>query len=143
MLREPLRDYLQGDATLLGLLTGGVYPDPTTQQSVLSAEGMPGAFDNFGDVLPVALVLDDSVIPDVGRGAQVLGRVLVWQQRGRDKIDAVNLRVYALLHNYRLVTAMGIIYQVRFAGFGPQVRDQGLRDAEHGWSRWQAVRQLA
>lgn len=143
MLREPLRDVLNADATLAGLLPGGVYPDPATQQSVLSKEGMPSAFDDFGNVRPVALVLDDSVIPSVGKAGQVLARVLVWQQTGRDKIDAVNLRVYALLHNQRIVTATGVIYQLRFAGFGPQVRDQGLRDAEQGWSRWQAVRQLA
>lgn len=142
MLREPVRDYLVGDPTLVGLLTGGIYPD-TGRQSLLSRELMPSAFDSFGDLLPVALVVDDSVVPSVGRGGQALCRVLVWQQRGRDKIDAVNLRVYALLHTERLTTATGEIYQFRYAGFGPQARDQGLRDAELGWSRWQAVRQLA
>lgn len=143
MLREPLRDYLLADATLAALLPGGVYPDPQGQQSVLSLEGMRAAFDEYENVKPVALVLDDSVLPSVGAAGQVLARVLVWQQTGRDKIDAVNLRVYALLHRQRLVTATGVIYQLWFAGFGPQVRDQGLGDAEQGWSRWQAVRQLA
>lgn len=146
MIREPVRAYLAADAALMATLVGGLYPEATgatAGQGELTREGTPAAFDEFGDVKVAGLVVEDATIPfGPPHGTQALFRVLVYQRRGRDGIDAANRRVFALLNRRRLDVGYGFIYEIRFAGFGPQARDQALRDAELGWSRWQAVQTL-
>jgi hypothetical protein len=147
-LRAGVRAFLAADGALMALLPGGLYPDPTLtppDQTELTRQGMPGAFDEFGAVKVAALVVEDATgaRTDHRDGADTYLRLFVWQQVGRDQIEAVQARVYVLLRQARPLID-GHYCNFRFAGFGPATtRDQSLGDAQLGWSRWQVTRVLA
>lgn len=141
MLRTAVRDLLNDDGTLTALLTGGIYPTADSQASILTKQDHPAAFDSYGKVLPTALVQDDGVFPFPGtdRTVSALVRVLFWQQDGRDSLEAALRRTFDLLNGARVALSAGWVYQFAFAGESPTLRDPALGEAEHGWSRWQAV----
>jgi hypothetical protein len=139
---------LHDDGPLLALLPGGLYPDPAltpADQTELTRLGTPAAFDDFGAVKVSALVVEDATGARVDHrdGADTYLRLFVWQQVGRDQIEAVQARTFALLRQARPLID-GHYCNFRFAGFGPATtRDQSLGDAQLGWSRWQVTRVLA
>lgn len=147
-LRAGVRAFLAADGALMALLPGGLYPDPTLtppDQTELTRQGMPGAFDEFGAVKVSALVVADSTVPrqDNRESGDTFLRLFIWQQVGRDQIEAVQARSYALLRAARPLID-GRYCNFRFAGFAPSTaRDQSLGDAQLGWSRWQVTRVLA
>lgn len=139
-LRAAVRAVLAGDATYAALLPGGIYPTSGADQTELSKDQTPAAYDSWGAVLASALVAEDSTIPDVRPGAMSFLRVWKWQQSGRTAIEAANAREVALLDNQR-VTEGATVYLLRWAGFsGSGLKDQALGDASLGWSRWQVAR---
>lgn len=142
MLRKEIAALLRSNAALVGALPGGIYPLADTDADYLSRDTYPAAFDDFGEVLPTALVRDSGGFPQgpaPARGSSQVVDILLWQQRGRDAIDAAS-RVLRVLVTGGMVAPSGLyVYQLRYAGDGPSVRDPGLDDAEHGWQRWQAV----
>lgn len=143
MLRVALRSRLAASSALAGILAGGIYPLAESDPDYLARETYPAAFDAWGDLLPTALVRDGGAFgigPHGARGASQVVDILLWQQRGRDSIDAALIEIRRLLEPAALVTTANLwVYQLRYAGDGPSVRDQGLNDAEHGWQRWQAA----
>jgi hypothetical protein len=143
MLRVALRSRLASSSALAGILTGGIYPVTDADPNYLSRDTYPAAFDAWGDLLPVALVRDSgsfNIGPYGARGASQVVDILLWQQRGRDSIDAALRDIRRTLEPAAQVTTANLwVYQLRFAGDGPSVRDMGLNDAEHGWQRWQAA----
>lgn len=147
-LRVGVRALLHDDVTLLALLPGGIYPDPAltpADQTELTRLVTPAAFDSFGAVLVSALVVEDATgaRSDARDGADTFIRVFIWQQVGREQIEAVQARVYTLLRQARPLID-GHYCNVRFAGFGPATtRDPSLGEAQLGWSRWQVTRVLA
>lgn len=139
MLRLEVATLLRSELGVI--LPGGVWPDGDNDASRLSKATYPAAFNAIGEVLPVALVLDDGMfpLPATDRTVSEIIRVMFWQQRGRESIDAALGRVFTLLQGATLSAGSSWVYQIQFAGEGPNVRDRALADAEHGWSRWQAV----
>ena len=141
MLRLEVASLLGADGVLAAILPGGVWPTDDARASAMAAKTYPAAFDAKGEILPTALVQEDGAFPFAGTPATVgdTFRVLVWEQRGRAHIDGALARIFVLLNGAQ-VGATGLwVYELQFAGEGPSVRDQALADAEHGWSRWQAV----
>lgn len=138
MLRTAIAQLLAADATLAALLSGGVYPLSNDQPSSLSRQYYPAAFDEFGGVLPCALVQDDGATPggSTSKTGQMFARVVFWQARGRDVIDAAAQRVYTLLDGAQPTVSGVYVYRLSFAGEGG-AQDQAL-SAEQLWSRWQA-----
>ncbi len=56
-IETELRDYLAGDATLVALLDGGIYAwDEETNRNGVTLNDTPAAFDEFGVLLPCAVV---------------------------------------------------------------------------------------
>ena len=141
MLRLEVAGLLRGDGVMLAALPGGIYPETDQQASVLSQQAYPEAFNAIDEVLPTLLVQDDGMFPlPITRGTvSDTFRLLVWQQRGRDAIDGALARAFALLNGARVNAGAAWVYEIQFAGEGPNIRDQALGDAELGWSRWQAV----
>lgn len=137
--RHVLAEYLRGDSLLLALLPGGIYPLEDSDQREIDRTGTPLAFDSSGDVRPSALIASEGTVNfgPLPRSALTVIRVIVYQRRGRDAIDAANHRIAELL-----APALPVIWDrishVSFAGFGPDTeRDPTLRNADMGWSRWQ------
>jgi len=148
-VRSGVRAYLAADATYMALLSGGLYPDPALtppDQTELTRDGTPAAFDSFGDLLAAGLVVSDgaSALPGlVPHAAQDFLRILHWQRAGRDAIEAADKRAYTLLQGARLLID-GHYCRFRWAGFAPStLTDPSLRDAPLSWSRWQVIRLVA
>lgn len=146
--RAAVRAYLAADTALMALLPGGLYPDPGLapgDQTELTRLGTPAAFDDFGALKVTALVVEDATGArgDHPDGADTYLRVFIWQDGGRDRIEAVQARLYALLRGAHIL-ADGRYLNLRFAGHSPStLRDPALGEAQLGWSRWQAARVLA
>lgn len=111
--------YLKTDATLVGLLPGGIYT------ATLTKEAMPAAFDANAELLPTLICKAEietivgvaSELP-ISSGAPLNVRtpIALWfyQQRGYSAIDAAMARAMVLLHGSRLGGAGGV-YTVVFA----------------------------
>jgi hypothetical protein len=141
MLRAQVAALLKADGVMLAALPGGIFPTDDTQPSYMAREAYPAAFDTNKQIRPCLLVQDEGTFPFGGGETTVSAtfRLLVWQQSGRDAIEGALRRAYGLLNGARVNAGADWVYRFEFAGDGPNVRDQGLRDAEHGWSRWQAI----
>ncbi|GIV73540.1 hypothetical protein [Caldilinea sp.] len=105
---------LQNDATLAAILTGGVH-----RAVEISRQETPGAFDNNRELLPCALVKQESATswgphPHSGR---LYIAVWFYQRRGYDAVEAARKRVYQLLHRRKLMPGDGSgCYEMRHAG---------------------------
>lgn len=98
-MRSQMRDYLAADATLTGLLSGGIH---TAME--ISRQETPGAFDANSEVLPCILVRLETTTPAGvhAEAARIFVRLFFYQQRGTDRIDAAMARCFALLDRQRL-----------------------------------------
>lgn len=122
---------LEADATLLAILTGGVYTAGTVGLDGITRESAPDAFDASGWLLPCALVKQRGNVPtsDVrDYDAQVTSAtqvVEVWlysdQGDGYTAIDQAKDRIYTLLQGEMLsdsfeVTLTNVIDRQRDTG---------------------------
>lgn len=104
---------LQGDATLTGILPGGVHRAPE-----ISRQTTPDAYNQQQELLPCALVKQESATPwgphaDSGR---VYMTVWFFQRDGYEQIEGARQRVYALLHRQKLTPPDGSgCYDIRHA----------------------------
>jgi hypothetical protein len=141
MLRSSIASRLRADTSLQALLPGGIFPNGDEQASSMSKEDFPTAFDDKGEIIPCCLVQDDGSfsVPNLSQGVSATFRIFVWQQRGRETIDAALVRFRFVLKPLTLQVGSLYVYELQWAGDGPNLRDQALDDAEFGWSRWQSV----
>lgn len=91
--------------------------------------------------MPTMLVQDDGSFPSLthDRAATQTFRLILWQYSGRDVIDGALKRAFELLQGITFSSGSLWVYQLQWAGDGPNLKDGALNDAELGWSRWQAV----
>jgi hypothetical protein len=140
------RNRLNSSSALRGILAGGIYPLTDDAPDELSKANYPDAFDSWGELLPTALVRDSTATPQGpygARGASQVIDVLLWQQRGRDKIDAALKEIRRLLEPATALTTADLwVYRIRYAGDINVGQDSALGDAEHGWQRWQVATAL-
>ncbi len=143
-IRYEARQVLVADALGTGiaaLLPGGIYPTATTGAGDVTAltRDIEAAFDEAGDLLPCAMITDEGAVGFGPYPTSQMGFVRVWlfQQFGRDVIEAAQVKVVQLLSGKRLIVD-GRYRTLRFAGFGPSgITDKALRDAPVGWVRFQ------
>lgn len=96
---------MAADATLMAVLTGGVYQSGTVGRLGITRETAPAAFDAGGFLLPCALVRQRGRVPDgavrdgAAQATSVAQVVEVWlyEDAGYSAIDAAAGRIYALL----------------------------------------------
>jgi hypothetical protein len=140
-MRETIAGVLQGDATLAGTLTGGVYAG-----TEISRQLTPGAFDGSGEIKPCALVRVEN---DVQHGPYTGGTTLsartyvvvyAYQRAGYDSIDAALARARALLHRQRPATATAT-WSIDWAGDSADLRDEGL-DCAMRFGRYVVTRRV-
>lgn len=103
---------LVGDAELVGTLTGGLYDGRNTQE--ITRQATPAAFDEWGELLPCALVRAESQTPwgPLHDGSRLYFVVWLYAQSGYSALEAARDRIYALLHRQQLNTSEGI-FEVR------------------------------
>lgn len=115
-IRSAILAVLSGDATLLTILTGGVYT-----ATEISRQLTPDAFDSNGEVLPCALLSVEAEDPagPFETSSRAFVTLHVYERQGYTAIDAALARIYVLLHRQR-VSGEGV-WDIRHAG---DVRDQ-------------------
>lgn len=96
---ETIVSALTGDATLMALLTGGVY-----RAQEISRQATPAAFDANLEVKPCGLVKQEAAtrwgpLEDSGRVYVV---VWLYERSGYTSIEAARKRIYTLLHRKQL-----------------------------------------
>ena len=141
MLRHAVRDLLNANDSLRGMLAGGIYPTDDHGASLVSRQATPLAFDAQQRIMPTMLVQDDgaSPVPGTDRTAFMFVRLVAWQQDGRDVIDAALRQAFEVLNGAAVIASGVRVAEFRHIGDGPAVRDPGVQDAEQGWSRWRAA----
>ena len=105
--RQSIADKMTADATLMALLTGGVYTRPQLTPAVNEAP-----FDAVGRMLPAALVRQETVAATGPRQRfdRVFVLVFFYDAAGYATIDQALDRTRALLHEWR---PGGNAYEVR------------------------------
>lgn len=104
---------LQAGAILSDILTGGVHHAPE-----ISRQATPDAYDQSRELLPCALVKQESATPwgphaDSGR---VYVTVWFFARSGYTHIEAARKRVYARLHRQKVTPSDGSgCYEIRHA----------------------------
>jgi len=138
-IRADIRQTLETDATLTGILTGGIYDASELPQDGLTPNAAPSAFDSFGRVLPCAVIRfrDMSETEIVGRSRRRFFEIYAYQNIGMDQVDAALARCRALLHPHQQYTTDG--GQVYFTHWVDSVGDltaDELDGAAMGRSRY-------
>lgn len=136
-MRAEVRDHLADDTTLMALLTGGVYTG-----TEISRQNTPDAFDTNGEIIPCALVTEESDTqagPFTESGnisTRLFVAVFFYQRVGYDTIDAAMERTLELLQRAKLATGT---WEIAWADDVRGQRDEALR-CSMGMSRYVATR---
>lgn len=138
-LRAAIKGALENDATLAGLLTGGVY-----DRRGISRTLTPAAFDANGAIEPCAVVTEEVTSP-IGHREWAFERVhfLVWlyedEGGGYGTIDQAKLRVRYVLHNQTVATDDGAVHHIEHTDSLGDSYDDVLK-AEMTYERFVAYR---
>lgn len=105
---------LQGDVTLAGILTGGVYDG--MEVSDISRQATPAAYDDYSELKPCAIIKPETQAPAGPHpdGSRLYVTLWFYQQSGSAAIDAGRVRAYQLLHRATLAGSDGL-WDVRHA----------------------------
>jgi hypothetical protein len=117
-MRTVFQAAMQADATLSGLLTGGVH---TTNE--ISRQDTPDAFDANGEIQPCALVKisSESAFGPRSIGGRQLINVYLYERQGTTNIDAALNALRPLFHNTKVGAASDKAWWSTWAN---EVRDQ-------------------
>ena len=138
-LRSAVKSTLENDATLAGLLTGGVF-----DRRGLNRTTTDGIVDANGALKPCAVVTEETTSP-LGHREWAFERVhfLVWlyedEGSGYATIDQAKLRVRHLLHNQSVATDDGAVHHIEHTDSLGDSHDDVLK-AEMTYERFVAYR---
>jgi len=99
---------LQDDASLAGILTGGLY-DGTVINDI-SRQATPAAYDEYSELKPCAIVKSETQAPAGPHPDSSRLFVTIWfyQQSGSADIDVARIRAYHLLHRSTVAGSDGL-----------------------------------
>lgn len=138
---------MRDDDQMMLLLTGGVYtPDELELQGEdrITQDSAPDAFDDMGFLLPCALVVHQSQVPDGGieddelQLLSVVQRIEIWyyQDRGYAVIDLALERARKLFQGYQFNGT----YPARLGFVSERMKDLGsLKGASTVRQDWQIL----
>jgi hypothetical protein len=127
---------MTGDATLMLILTGGVFKTETVGVEGITRETTPAAFSS-GYLLPCALVRQRAIVPDgiveddIEQDTSVRQVVEIWlyEDRGYTSIDAAASRLFVLFQGWQPSDA----FPVKLINQIERMRDEGaLKGASLG-----------
>lgn len=107
---------LQGDATLVGLLPGGIYDGQTVME--VARQTTPGAFDANSELRPCGIVKAETATPwgPHAHSGRLFVQVFFYERLGYAAVEAARERVYALLHRVQVTPGTGGCYEIRHGG---------------------------
>lgn len=133
-IETDFQDRMEADATLMAILTGGVYVSGELGPLGINRTDAPGAFDGNGYLLPCALVRERPLVPDlevndyleqVASATQVV-EIYIYQDRGYSSIDAALDRLFVLFFGYQFNGT----FPLEWLGTLNRERDQGALDGK-------------
>lgn len=138
-LRAAVKTAIEGDGTLAGLLTGGVY-----DRRGINRTATPDAYDANGELKPCAVVTVEAASPLGHREwafEQVFVVVYLYEEEGNGyaAIDQAGLRLRTLFHNETLATTDGDVHHMEHADSLVDMYDEVLK-AEMGYERFVCYR---
>lgn len=100
---------MEADATLMAILTGGVYAYGSLGREGLTRESIPGAFDTNGYLKPCAIVKMRPLVPDgwihdpdsQDTSARQVIEIWLYDDTDYTSIDAALARLYTLFQAYQ------------------------------------------
>lgn len=103
MIRNQVYAILIADSALAAILTGGVHVAGGNVNEI-NRQDTPAAFDENGEILPCALVRQETTtaIDPHPEATRVFVRIFFYQRRGTAAIDAAMARCFTLLDRVRL-----------------------------------------
>ena len=135
-LRQAVKAELEGDATLLATLTGGVY-----DRRGINRTSTPDAYNDRGELEPCAVVVVEAATP-IGphpdyRIERVFFAVYLYEEEGNAYagIDVAKQRIKALLHQQRVTTTPDTVWEIRHADSLGDSYDEVLK-AEMSFERF-------
>lgn len=128
MSRETdFKTVMQADATLMSVLTGGVYTVDTIGRDGISRDTAPAAFDSDGYLKPCALVKQRGQVPDnqvvdksIASASQVV-EIWLYQDSGYTAIDSAVSRIFLLFNWHQFSNS----FPLEWAGTINRERDSG------------------
>lgn len=127
-MRAAILTKLRNDATLSGILTGGVFDHAVV--GALSLATAPAAFDaTTKEIKPSALLRLDGDRRDgpLPTSSRLSFTIYLYERASTTAIEPARLRIYALLHRVRLVPASGGAWIVQHGEDILDQRDPALR----------------
>lgn len=106
---DDFKTRMEADATLMAILTGGVYTKAETGREGITRDTTPDAFDGDGYLLPCALVRQRGLTPDgvlldemavQASTAQVV-EIYLYEDSGYSNIDAALARLFVLFFGHQ------------------------------------------
>jgi len=139
-IRTDLRETLEGDATLVAILTGGIYDASELPQDGLTPEAAPGAYAANGVTLKPCAVLRFRNMNEteiVGNSRRRFFEIYFYQHVGQAQIDIAQARCRALLHPHKQFTTSSdqFYYTTWVDDLGDLVADE-LNGAAMSFSRY-------
>ena len=133
---------MEADATLMGILTGGVFTKAEVGPEGITRDTASGAFDGNGRLKPCALVVQGALTPDgavhdeeaiIASGAQRV-QIFVYERINYSNIDAALSRLFTLFFGHQFSDT----FPVEWAGTPVlRGRDEGaLRGASLARQDW-------
>lgn len=142
-IEEDFATRMEADATLMAILTGGVYTAGAVGLEGITREATPSAFSG-GYLRPAALVRQRGNVPtfdvvdyiqQVTSASQIV-EIYLYEDRGYTNIDAALARLYTLFQGH----IMADTFEIRLANVIDRQRDQGsLAGASLARLDWQVV----
>lgn len=132
-MRAQILATLSADATLIGLLPGGLYDAVVVGE--VSRQDTPAAFDAATrEIRPCGLlrVTDDAPAGPTRTSRRLQPTIYLYGPAtvaGRAAVESARLRARALLHRVRVAPASGQAWELRHAGDVPSLEDPALRAA--------------
>lgn len=117
------------DATLVAILTGGVWKRETVGREGISRETTAAAFDASGYLKPCALVAQRNIVPtfDVAdemaqrRSVSQVVEIWLYEDTGYTSIDSALARLYTLFEGYQFADG----YPAQLINIVDRQRDSG------------------
>lgn len=137
-IRTDIRETLEGDATLVAILTGGIYDASELPMDGLTPSSAPGAFTGVR-LNPCAVIRfrGSNETEIIGSSRRRFMEIYFYQQVGMDQIDAAAARCRVLLHHAKQFTTDGgqVYYTTWVDSSGDMVADE-LDGAAMAFSRY-------
>jgi hypothetical protein len=140
-LEEDFSVRMQADATLMAILTGGVYTVGTVGDDGIGRDNTPDAFDSFGYLKPTCLIRQRETVPTffvsdeiaLLDSASQLVELYFYQDRGYISIDSALARSYALFKGHIFTSS----FAAAWSGTLERLKDNGpLNNASVARQSW-------